>query len=73
VPVQPLGDRASWYKNDFLQGCIDKYLPEKKHKRCLNNERERVEMNFRQPQSMVVSKDWMAAIAANLKRDEGIN
>lgn len=73
MPVQPLGDREAWYKNDFLQGCVDKYLPEKKHKRCLNNERERIEMNVRQPQSMVVSNDWMVAIASNLKRYELIH
>lgn len=53
MPVQPLGDRQSLY-NEYVQGCIDKYEPIKKHKRCMNNERERIEMSLRQPQSMVV-------------------
>jgi hypothetical protein len=53
MAVQPLGDRQSIYK-EYVQGCIDKYQPTQKHKRCVNNERERVEMSLRQPQSMVV-------------------
>ena len=55
VPVQHLGDKETWYRDDYLQGCVDFYKPSKKHKRCLNNERARVEMSLRQPQSMVVS------------------
>lgn len=48
-PLQPLGDKDTWYKG-YLQGCVDHYGD--KGQRCVNNERERVEMSLRQPQSM---------------------
>jgi hypothetical protein len=57
MSLQPLGNRQSWYKDEYLKGCLDKYMPEKKHKRCLSNERDRIDMNLRQPQSMVVSNN----------------
>ena len=53
--VQPLGDKQSQF-NEYIQGCIDKYEPMQKHDRCIENEKDRVEMSLRQPQSMVVSR-----------------
>jgi hypothetical protein len=47
--IQPLGDRQKFYE-DFLQGCVDKF--DSKGKRCVTNERERIAMSLRQPQSM---------------------
>ena len=47
--VQPLGDRQAAY-NEMIQGCIDFYGD--KGFRCLDYERDRVEMTLRQPQSM---------------------
>jgi hypothetical protein len=55
VHVQYLGDKETWYRDDYLQGCVDFYKPSNKDNRCLMNEKERVEMSLRQPQSMVVS------------------
>jgi hypothetical protein len=54
MPIQPLGDKASYYKNEFMKGCIDRNIPSKKHERCSINEKDRIEMNYRQPQSMLV-------------------
>ena len=50
MPIQPLGDRQAFYE-DMIQGCLDKYG--EKGTRCLENEADRIEMNLRQPQSMV--------------------
>eukprot|EP00548_Thalassiothrix_antarctica_P013872 CAMPEP_0194171908 /NCGR_PEP_ID=MMETSP0154-20130528/6470_1 /TAXON_ID=1049557 /ORGANISM="Thalassiothrix antarctica, Strain L6-D1" /LENGTH=474 /DNA_ID=CAMNT_0038884427 /DNA_START=169 /DNA_END=1590 /DNA_ORIENTATION=+ len=47
--VQPLGDRQKFY-DDMIQGCVEYYG--KKGNRCIEYERERVEMTLRQPQSM---------------------
>ena len=47
MPIQPLGDKASFYKNEG-------YAPSKKQERCSINEKDRIEMNYRQPQSMLV-------------------
>jgi hypothetical protein len=48
-------------------------MPEKKHKRCLNNERDLIDMNLRQPQSMVVSNypimTWMIFLHLVIFRD----
>jgi prolyl 4-hydroxylase len=62
MPIQPLGDRQKFY-NDMMQGCVDKYKDKDKYKsgtrthdkgdRCWENERDRIEMALRQPQSMV--------------------
>lgn len=49
MPIQPLGDKQSFYEN-YVEGCVNQF--EDKSRRCLNNERERVEMTLRQPQSM---------------------
>jgi hypothetical protein len=49
MPLQPLSDRQAFYEN-YIQGCVDTY--EGKGQRCIENERERVAMNLRQPQSM---------------------
>jgi prolyl 4-hydroxylase len=46
MPVQPLGDRQKFY-DDTIQGCVDEYG--EKGYRCLENERDRVEMALRQP------------------------
>lgn len=47
MPVQPLGDKQQFYDN-LIQGCID-YYGEKKGRRCLDNEVDRVQMALRQP------------------------
>ena len=49
MPVQPLGNRQEFY-NNMIQGCLDYYGD--KADRCLVNERDRVDMSLRQPQSM---------------------
>ena len=56
MPIQPLGDKQTMYK-EYMQGCIDKYDNVKKQGRCVETEKDRVEMSLRQPQSMVVSTD----------------
>lgn len=47
--VQPIGDRATFYK-DFIQGCRDAFGA--KGNRCDQTEVDRISMNLRQPQSM---------------------
>ena len=47
--VQPLGDKQKFY-DDFLQSCKDHFGP--KAQRCVQNERDRIAMSLRQPQSM---------------------
>ena len=51
--VQPLGDRQAFY-DDFLESCVEHFGP--RGERCRQNERERIAMSLRQPQSMTVSK-----------------
>jgi hypothetical protein len=51
--VQPLGDKQKIY-DDFMQSCKDAF-PDKAQ-RCVQNERDRIAMSLRQPQSMTVSK-----------------
>ena len=46
--VQPLGDRQEFH-NQYMQGCYNKFS----EGRCAANERERVDMSLRQPQSMM--------------------
>lgn len=50
MPIQPLGDRASIYR-DYLQGCKDAF-ESKGAARCVQNELDRIQMGLRQPQSM---------------------
>lgn len=50
MPIQPLGNRQEFY-DSMIQGCIDHYGD--KADRCIIHERDRVDMNLRQPQSMV--------------------
>jgi len=47
--VQPLGNRQALYDN-FLKTCVDKFG--KRGSRCVQNERDRIAMSLRQPQSM---------------------
>jgi hypothetical protein len=49
--VQPLGDRSAFYK-EFIDGCHAKF--DSKGARCIQNERDRMSMSLRQPQSMQV-------------------
>ena len=49
MPIQPLGDRAKFYQ-DFLSSC-EKHFG-KKGARCVQNEKDRIAMSLRQPQSM---------------------
>jgi len=47
--VQPLGDRQKAY-DDFIKSCVDAFG--RKGQRCIDTERDRVDMSLRQPQSM---------------------
>ena len=47
------GEYKKIYYNHFLQGCRDYYHPE--GYKCVGSERDRIEMNLRQPRSMFVS------------------
>ena len=47
--VQPLGNRQAFY-DDFVAGCVKHF--DTKGRRCIETERDRVEMSLRQPQSM---------------------
>lgn len=49
MPVQPLGDKQNEYER-LIQGCVDHYGP--KGELCHQHEVDRVDMTFRQPQSM---------------------
>ena len=49
--IQPLSDRQAFYEN-LIQGCEDNY--DGKGARCVENEKDRVAMTLRQPQSMKV-------------------
>ena len=49
MPIQPLGDMQAKYLK-YMNGCVDYY--KKKGERCWWNERDRIEMSLRQPQSM---------------------
>lgn len=51
--VQPLGDKQAFYE-DFLMGCVNKFGI--RGERCRQNERERIAMSLRQPQSMQVNE-----------------
>jgi hypothetical protein len=53
VPIQTLGDKQQFYE-DYMQGCRD-YWGENEGHHCDNTEKDRIEMNIRQPKSMVVS------------------
>lgn len=48
-PVQTLGNRQAYY-DEFLQSCIRKFG--NRGSRCVQNERDRIAMSLRQPQSM---------------------
>merc|ERR1712151_645954 len=48
MPLQVLGDKQSVYE-DYVQGCRERYPGAE----CDNCEKSRIEMNLRQPQSMV--------------------
>jgi len=47
------GAHKKIYYDNFLQGCRDYYHPE--GFKCVGSERDRIEMNLRQPRSMFVS------------------
>jgi prolyl 4-hydroxylase len=47
MPLQPLGDRQAFY-NQYMADCIELY----NEADCWHNERHRIEMSLRQPQSM---------------------
>ncbi|KAL9187333.1 hypothetical protein ACHAXT_001436 [Thalassiosira profunda] len=50
VPVQPLGNRQDFYDH-FLEGC--RHHEQAGHHECDQTEKDRIEMNIRQPASMV--------------------
>jgi len=50
VPIQPLGDRQAFY-DQLIHRCVDHYGY--KGDRCIDNEKGRIMMALRQPQSMV--------------------
>jgi hypothetical protein len=49
MAVQPLGNRQAFY-DEMINGCVKYYG--KKGFRCHDYEKDRIEMNYRQPQSM---------------------
>ena len=49
MPIQPLGNRQKIY-DEFLDACVKKFGS--KGQKCVLNERDRIEMSLRQPQSM---------------------
>lgn len=51
MPIQPLGDRQSFYENN-IQGCVDHYEPRGQGTKCIKNERIRLAMSLRQPKSV---------------------
>lgn len=62
MPIQPLGNRQALFDN-YLQGCVD-YHGEKGN-RCRRQEKARIDMSSRQPQSMVnYTKNGFAKIRA---------
>lgn len=50
MPIQPLGNRQEAY-SEYIRGCIEFY--EIHGRKCLDTERDRINRNKRQPQSMV--------------------
>lgn len=50
MPIQPLGNRQDLY-SDMIDGCRQHYGA--KAEQCIIHERDRVDMNLRQPQSMI--------------------
>jgi hypothetical protein len=49
MAIQPLGDKETFY-NEFVDSCVKHFG--KKGKRCIQTEKDRIEMALRQPQSM---------------------
>jgi prolyl 4-hydroxylase len=49
MPIQPLGNQQAIY-DEFLSSCIKRFGT--KGDRCVSNERDRIAMSLRQPQSM---------------------
>ena len=49
MAIQPLGDMQAKYL-EYMDGCVEHYG--KQGHRCWDNERDRLEMSLRQPQSM---------------------
>lgn len=49
MPIQQLGNRQAFY-DEMIKGCVDYYGDKGSY--CLDYERDRVDMNLRQPQSM---------------------
>ncbi len=47
MPIQPLGDRQGFF-DKYMAGCVESY-----GESCYRNERDRIEMNVRQIQSMI--------------------
>ena len=50
MPVQRLGNRQDFY-DTFMEGC--RHHERSEHAKCDETERDRIDMNLRQPQSMV--------------------
>ena len=53
MPVQPLGDRQSFYE-EMIQGCVEYYGD--KGQRCIINEEGRVQMSLRQPKASLFNQ-----------------
>jgi hypothetical protein len=49
----PLGDKQTFYEN-LINGCVEHYNEQKEGqgRRCLANEKDRIEMSLRQPKGM---------------------
>jgi prolyl 4-hydroxylase len=54
MALQPLGEEAVQRYQKYIQGCVDYYNqgPNPKGQRCLDNEKDRIAMTIRQPQSV---------------------
>ena len=53
MPLQPLGNRQQAYQ-DYIDGCVRKCGS--RGAQCLATERDRIELNLRQPRSMKVRR-----------------
>lgn len=54
MPIQPMGEASQKRYEDYIQGCVDYYNAQQmpKGERCWYNERDRIDMTLRQPQSV---------------------
>jgi prolyl 4-hydroxylase len=66
MAIQPLGDKQGFYE-EFVDSCVKHFG--KKGTRCIQTERDRIEMALRQPQSM---QNYTASGFKKIKAPESI-